>query len=99
MKTLTFAADPKDLLEVDGETVAGGESFTVSDERAAELLADASIPLKEGTRQLSKLTRAQLEDLALERGLNPGEYSNKPELIAALEAPIPDHTTTDASAD
>lgn len=91
-KTLTFDADPKHLLEVDGHTVVGGEQFTVTDARALQLLADQSIPLKEETQELSKLTRQKLDDLARDRGLNPDEYGSKTELIEAIEAPIPDHT-------
>lgn len=47
MKTLIFDADVTHRLLEGGKEVVGGESFTVSEKRAAQLLADPSVPVSE----------------------------------------------------
>lgn len=100
MKQLVFDADPRDVLIYDPDasppkSVHGGESFSVTDDRALEFLTNPAIPIKEAENKLEALSRPELEALASDAGVkdpaNKTVYPNKDSLIAALENPPDNH--------
>lgn len=95
-RRLKFDAPTHHMLVVDGQEVTGGRMFTVSDERAEELIADPNVPIAGALRDL---TRPQLDDLAEQAGLVPSDFRTKQDVIDALEnQPVADgegHQTTE----
>lgn len=70
------------------EVIFGGDEFTVSAERAAELLAQPSLRIREKSQTLDRLTRSELEGLASAAGVgHPEDFGTKADLIDAIENP------------
>lgn len=87
MKSLTFDAAPHHVLIVDGQRVHGGQDFTVTDERAEELLANPSVTIARAANELQKLSRERLNELAAEAGIaDPESLPNKDAVVTAIEA-------------
>lgn len=109
MKTLTFVGRPigNDILEFtddNGEqrSVKGGEEFRCGDNIALELMTNPHISIAEVQEALETLSRAKLEDIARDRGIdNPDDksvYPTKADLVEALDNPPPvehDHPLPD----
>lgn len=93
MKTLVFrgGVNPGDTLEhtPGKDPVRVGEEFTVSDDRALELLTNPAIAplIQEVEQELSKLSRPQLDKLASDAGFDPGTFATKEAVVAALNDP------------
>ena len=68
----------------EGQIVYGGQTF--ESENAEELLTLDDYRVSEAPKDLSDLTRSELDDLAEANGLDPSALSNKSAVIAALEA-------------
>jgi hypothetical protein len=84
MPQLKFNAEPHHVLEVDDQTVHGGETFEVSDEQTKALLAQG-IPVS--PTNLRSLKRAEVDELLEKAGHDPSDYPNLDAAIEALEAP------------
>lgn len=86
MKELVFYARNGVLKEA-GEEILPGVPFTVSDERAEELLTDLSIDVREIVRGgLKALSREELNELAAEHGVSdPEALPNKQAVIDQIE--------------
>jgi hypothetical protein len=90
VKTLTFVARPHHTLTYrDGagveRTVNGGAAFTVADDIAEELLTQPHLTVEEAAQDHTGLSRKQLNDLAVEAGLDPADFPTKAELLDALD--------------
>lgn len=87
MKRLRFEARPEDRLQEGDQLIAGGDEFTVTDERAAELLAIPGLVSEPAeVIDLHDKTRAELNDLARQSGIEaPEKLRNIPAVIAAIE--------------
>lgn len=82
---LRFNAPAHHKLLEGGKEIPGGEAFTVSDERALELLTNPRIDCSELGDDLSKRTRPELNELARLAGVeNPAGLPNKDAVIAAI---------------
>lgn len=88
MKRLIFHADPQHVLVEGDQRISGGDEFTVSDDRALELLTDPALTVLEAPdADLFALTREQLNERAAASGIaDPETYRNKGELIEAIDA-------------
>lgn len=88
MKRLIYHADPQHVLVEGDQRISGGDEFTVSDDRALELLTDPSLTILEAPdADLFQLTRPQLDEHARVAGIaDPEKYRNKGELIEAIDA-------------
>lgn len=60
---LIHCGQPNELLRIDGEEIAAGQEFERDDDRAAQLLADASLPIRPASEEEWGLA-ASLGDLA-----------------------------------
>ena len=79
---------PNHVTIIDGEPVPGGSEILIEDEeRALEIATDPALNFSEaGPSDLSKLTRAELDELATAAGIvDPSTFKNKPDLIEALK--------------
>lgn len=85
---MIFHADPQHILVEDDQRISGGDEFTVTDDRALELLTDPSLTILEAPDDdLYQLKREQLDDRARALGIaDPETYRNKGELIEAIDA-------------
>lgn len=84
-KTLVFDAASHHKLIEGGETIHGGQEFTVDDDRALELLTQPGLSIKEAGGSLRSLKKSELEELATASGLNPSDYRTKNDLVDAIE--------------
>ena len=86
MKRLIFEAPSNHYLNEDGEQIPGGGEFTVTDERAEQLLADVHVPVVEAPESdLIELTRADLNAKATELGVEqPERLPNKDAVLTAI---------------
>lgn len=85
MIRLVYEAAGRQILLEDGERIPAGGKFTVSDERAAQLLADPLIPVRIADGDLRHLQRSELDELAADAGVpEPEDLPNKAAVIAAL---------------
>lgn len=89
---LTFAAPPEHTLVIDGEELKGGEEFSVSQERAIQIITSREVPVANGAEVLAKLSGEKLGETARDIGLDPEGFENKAELAEALTQGAPDHT-------
>lgn len=87
MKRLLFHADSQHVLVEGDQRISGGDEFTVSDDRALELLTDPALTVLEAPdADLFQLTRPQLDEHARAAGIaDPEKYRNKGELIEAID--------------
>lgn len=93
MKTLIFNAPPQDKLVEGDDTISGGETFKVSEERAEELLTNPTVDVSEyaGEASLKRLTKPQLVELAEERDIDVSSCKTKDDLIEAIEQGVDDN--------
>lgn len=87
MRRLRYNARPNARLLPDGadsKPVAGGETFEVSDIRAEELLTAPYADVTEAP-DFNALTRAELNNLAEQAGIDSSALSTKSDVITALE--------------
>lgn len=80
---LKVDAPPHHRLVVDGRTYEGGQTITVTDERAVELIADPHVPILKDTPAITG-TRAELDQLAEKAGFDPTDFRTKQDVIDAL---------------
>lgn len=106
MRSLTYNARPHHILLEGGQEIHGGEEFTVSHKRAAELLADTTVSVTDlpgqiltaDTDDLKQLSRSALNDLAAKAGVEkPDKLRNKEQLIDALQARLHDQAAATAA--
>lgn len=78
------AKEPAALTEGDIVFLKARRSYLTADQltRYAEVLGQSD---EEEEKALNEMTRAELEDVAKELGLDPDEYAKKADLIAAIE--------------
>lgn len=83
---LVFDAPKGHTLIEGGETIAAGQEFDVPDEeRARELLTDPHVSVREAVPgNLKGLSRGELDEIAVEKGLDPSDYDNKQAVIDVL---------------
>lgn len=48
---LIHCGQPNELLQIDGEEIAAGQEFERDDDRAAQLLADSSLPIRPASEE------------------------------------------------
>lgn len=86
---LRFVAPATHRLAVDdGDYVQGGETFLVPADRAEQLLADSQIDVEvvqADDVSPDAFTRAELDRVAEEAGLDPSSYRTKRDLLDALQ--------------
>lgn len=97
-RELKFDAPETFRLREGGDVIRGGATFIVSASRATALLAEPNLPVRDmGTREdltvppgreLSELSRAELETLARDANLNPAEYRTKRDLTKILKSKL-----------
>lgn len=89
---LVFDAPEGHLLIVDGEEFVAGKPFDIEDEeRALELLTDPNISVREARpSNLASLKRPELDQLAVEAGIDPADFNTKQDVIDALETIEPE---------
>lgn len=68
--------------------ISGGQEFDLPDDRAGQVLADPTLSVVEAAQDsLAGRTRAELDQLAAGRGLDPKDFRTKQDVIDALTEP------------
>lgn len=86
MATVTLIWKGGGVLAEGGKRVPDGGEFTVSAERAAELLRRPDVVEAHAAVDLPRLTRSELDQIAAEAGVEaPESLPNKDAVIAAIQ--------------